>query len=482
MLQVLVLGFWALVVARLLLRLLLLLLLLLLQLLLLLLLLQVLLRELQRLPRLQLRLHHQLLLLLLGSGLLLNPFVHRSHSTMVKQAAAQHVRRRPAAAAAPPRRAAQGGLKQRPSASAQPRAAGANFAPLLSGQTQPGPLRGFCKACGPPKRPRDCHFGYCIKCFATRFPALHAQRLRLRKPSKRQTCLICTEAFAQTAKKFQRCCKKCYALRVCGGCQELNNDPAAPMCTQCNSRLATWCARCTDDAQRASGLCLTCAGLASAATQAPCAYCHEHDAQDIPRLATCSEQDCTGVVLCCTPCRESMHAGHLRCLACWRSKGQLCIACGKTPARRARHFGHKCWACTSDERVPASRTLAQRVLRPEAMDFLAKQQEKQTFDGTEPALQLLVLPKVDSTPLPKYEAQPRYLSPAHCRICLADCTAGPCVTSPDEDATAPGTDGDLLSSGDPPGAAAYSANDAATVAAHPEACENPVLLKARTPQ
>ena len=202
----------------------------------------------------------------------------------------------------------------------------------------------------------------------------------------------------------------------------------------------------------------------------------------MPRLVKCAEKDCTGVVPCCAPCKESMPAGHVRCLACWRSNGRLCIACEKAPARKERHFGHKCAKCTSDARVPASRTLAQRVLRPEAMDFLAQQQEKQSFDGTEPALQLLVLPKVDSTPLPQYAGQPHNLSPVHCRICLADCMAGPCATTPDEDATAPGTDGDLLSCGGLPGTAAYSANDAGTVAAHPEARENPALPKAQPPR
>ena len=41
-------------------------------------------------------------------------------------------------------------------------------------------------------------------------------------------------------------------------------------------------------------------------------------------------------------------------------------------------------------------------------------------DGSEPALQLLVLPRRDAEPLPKYAPEASHLSPLHCRLCLED--------------------------------------------------------------
>ena len=41
-------------------------------------------------------------------------------------------------------------------------------------------------------------------------------------------------------------------------------------------------------------------------------------------------------------------------------------------------------------------------------------------DGSEPALQLLVLPRHDDESLPSYAAEASHLSPLHCRLCLED--------------------------------------------------------------
>ena len=56
----------------------------------------------------------------------------------------------------------------------------------------------------------------------------------------------------------------------------------------------------------------------------------------------------------------------------------------------------------------------------ESREFEATLREEQKVDGSEPALQLLVLPRHDGSEWPAYGARPEYLKPAHCRICLME--------------------------------------------------------------
>ena len=58
--------------------------------------------------------------------------------------------------------------------------------------------------------------------------------------------------------------------------------------------------------------------------------------------------------------------------------------------------------------------LAEEVAAHE--DYLAKERGWQTWNGTEPALQLLCLPS--GQVLPEYAERPEYLNPSHCRLCL----------------------------------------------------------------
>jgi len=62
----------------------------------------------------------------------------------------------------------------------------------------------------------------------------------------------------------------------------------------------------------------------------------------------------------------------------------------------------------------AEEFLADEVAAHEA--YLAQGRRWQTWNGTEPALQLLCLPSEQA--LPAYAEQPAYLDPSHCRLCL----------------------------------------------------------------
>ena len=74
---------------------------------------------------------------------------------------------------------------------------------------------------------------------------------------------------------------------------------------------------------------------------------------------------------------------------------------------------HRCQRCIAA--VPAD--VHFNLVRSESEAYIEQTSQQQQWSGTEPALQLLLLP--DSTgPLPTYGATPDYLSAFHCRLCL----------------------------------------------------------------
>ena len=77
---------------------------------------------------------------------------------------------------------------------------------------------------------------------------------------------------------------------------------------------------------------------------------------------------------------------------------------------------HRCASCV----ISVGDAQKYRQVRVESSKVLAALAEEQAWDGTEPAFQLLVLPVKSEEQLPVYENRPEYLSPAHCRLCLAE--------------------------------------------------------------
>ena len=81
---------------------------------------------------------------------------------------------------------------------------------------------------------------------------------------------------------------------------------------------------------------------------------------------------------------------------------------------------HCCKACFA--RVsPAAQY---EIVRDKSEKYLQSISRQQSWLGTEPALQLLVLPAQGSQPLLSYAECPKYLSPSHCRLCLQPCDSG----------------------------------------------------------
>ena len=59
-----------------------------------------------------------------------------------------------------------------------------------------------------------------------------------------------------------------------------------------------------------------------------------------------------------------------------------------------------------------------RLVRAESDAYLRSISVQQQWSETDPALQLLLLPRPDLPALPRYQPNPDYLDPSHCRLCL----------------------------------------------------------------
>jgi hypothetical protein len=107
------------------------------------------------------------------------------------------------------------------------------------------------------------------------------------------------------------------------------------------------------------------------------------------------------------------------CRGCWSFAGRSCIACGETPAQNARDLKSRCksWLHGKDRAALAM------FVEPETLAYLAREVPSQSWDGSEPALQLLVLPEAQAEPLPSYPMRPEHVAQEHCRLCLWSPTA-----------------------------------------------------------
>ena len=76
---------------------------------------------------------------------------------------------------------------------------------------------------------------------------------------------------------------------------------------------------------------------------------------------------------------------------------------------------HCCKGCIAGTDI----ALQMALLAGESRAHLLSKEVRQTWNGTEPALQLLKLPLATAEPLPPYSDRPEYLHPVHCRLCLS---------------------------------------------------------------
>ena len=121
----------------------------------------------------------------------------------------------------------------------------------------------------------------------------------------------------------------------------------------------------------------------------------------------------------------------VHCLPCWKARGSLCIICDTKASQNERAFGHRCKRCVADGRDHA---FAPAIAR-DAQDWIDAEASRpeQHWDGSEPALQLLILPQPSATPPAAYAAQPTALAAKHCRLCLKELEpTGADVSMPEE--------------------------------------------------
>ena len=158
-----------------------------------------------------------------------------------------------------------------------------------------------------------------------------------------------------------------------------------------------------------------------------CAFCHGALSDNLPHWASCTIMGCGREVLICDPCERAFGSGAesdmaerpgVACIACWIQRGRNCIVCGVSPARYEKVFSHRCRPCVSEGKDAAF--LAK--LAAEAHEWLDDEARRleQCWDGSESALQLLMLPRPSPVPLAPYADTPEPLHPKHCRLCMRD--------------------------------------------------------------
>ena len=179
-------------------------------------------------------------------------------------------------------------------------------------------------------------------------------------------------------------------------------------CLACEDKLALWCRDCNNETQCGSGLCLACY-----TKEVGCQYCHRIVAECAPSWLTCKDAECSRRAFVCELCVESHHNGHYRCKQCWRDQGAKCIVCSKEDAQNERQYKSRCKACLAGSDASARAVFVQQ----ESLAHINREIQWQTWNGTEPGLQLLVLPLIDDKVLRAYSNRPDYLAPDHCQLC-----------------------------------------------------------------
>ena len=226
-------------------------------------------------------------------------------------------------------------------------------------------------------------------------------------------CIACGVKPAQKPfLPFFRTCFGCRAVWFCSECKlPPSGDTRIQSCRMCPN-LAMWCPLHWTAEQLQSKLC----ERHYKTDVLQCTYCMGDVGMACETWYGCSTTDCPRQIHACTACVESLTPERLRCDLCFSSSGRVCISCREEPARTDRKFARCCRPCFG-KHFPAK---AAMCVRAESDAYLARISKQQEWDGTEPALQLLLIPlsDTDENRLPEYSKEPHYLSPHHCRLCL----------------------------------------------------------------
>ena len=238
-------------------------------------------------------------------------------------------------------------------------------------------------------------------------------------------CISCRTQKGQSNLDKYRHCRPCLRKFFCLDCMA---PPPADLvvqnCRVCSS-LAVWCPQHCSVSELQSRLCRD--HLHSHGLQ--CQFCGVGaSAADNESLQwwPCMTPDCQHEVYVCRErTRGSQHCGFL-CSQCWSQSDRQCVSCKQEPAQTQLRFVRRCRPCFA--RDFSSREDA--IIQEESRVYLQELSQRQEWDGTEPALQLLLLPlrspsdQPQSQSLPEYVEEPHFLSPLHCRLCLQPYEAG----------------------------------------------------------
>ena len=236
-------------------------------------------------------------------------------------------------------------------------------------------------------------------------------------------------SFKESCRGNPSVCVTCAGLwdrPVCSACWQ---EEFAGGCFRCKGAIAYTSPQSSSHKFRYCDACYiyTFADVAEGDEVQKCYYCNT--ISETVATTKCSYfVECPGHVRVCSWCVQVRQS--VACSACYlRNWGRSCYSCNK--ASQLGEYGKYCRACFQ----LVTETGRRQVLAEEAAAYFRKLAIPVEITGDEPALQFLVLPIHDGPELAPYSDEPVYLSPEHCRICLADCS---------QEVVSAGDDGDLF--------------------------------------
>ena len=201
---------------------------------------------------------------------------------------------------------------------------------------------------------------------------------------KGRMCKECGATSARNAITFHRCCKECHRRWFCGTCSEMASPSEALDCRACCRAFAAWCSTCSTGPALQSGLCPEC--FSGSGT---CQWCARRSPDVEVAQRPCSTNGCRRVALSCDSCLRRWKGGRPLCEPCWSSGGRMCISCSLLPAQTGLAYRRCCKSCCANADVAHQLEL----VAEESSAYLAAREARQTWDGSEPGLQVLILPE-----------------------------------------------------------------------------------------
>ena len=261
----------------------------------------------------------------------------------------------------------------------------------------PNTKKHYCKACWPLRSAEEHPVLRCKFCFA-KGSAVDVRVCSITEGCGRET-IMCTNCLDLSKKPV---CTECWRVAFGGGC--LNCKAAVSTTLSCRFR---FCATCYNSISM---------DAADDVLLAICFYCRSQ-AGNVQTVGCQYEAGCPGYVNVCGTCLL-VHE-NVPCSVCYKREWcHNCYGCNERLAQyNTEQYGYYCKKCFWLHTERGRREL----LAEEVSTYQRNLAITAAPTGEEAALQSLVLPIHDGPELASYAEEPTYLSPVHCRICLANC-------------------------------------------------------------